>query len=121
MQAIDEFNVKTPSAATPCGQLSGGNIQRVILARAFSHDPQVLLLHNPTRGLDIASTTFVYDRVRRAAAAGCVVIVISEDLDEVIALADRVQVVYAGRLVGDVPRGATDPYALGRLMTGVGE
>jgi len=121
VQAIDEFNVKTPSAATPCGQLSGGNIQRVILARAFSHDPQVLLLHNPTRGLDIASTTFVYDRIRRAAAAGCVVIVISEDLDEVIALADRVQVAYAGRLVGDVPRGATDPYALGRLMTGVGE
>ncbi len=120
VRAIDEFSVKTPSAATPCGQLSGGNIQRVILARAFAHQPQVLLLHNPTRGLDIASTTFVYERVRRAAAAGCVVIVISEDLDEVIALADRVRVVYSGRLVGDVPRGSTDPYELGRLMTGVG-
>ena len=120
VHAIEEFSVKTPSAATPCGQLSGGNIQRVILARAFARDPQVLLLHNPTRGLDIASTTFVYDRIRRAAGAGCVVIVISEDLDEVIALADRVQVVYAGRLVGDVPRGSTDPYELGRLMTGVG-
>ena len=66
------------------------------------------------------STAFVYDRVRRAAAEGCVVIVISEDLDEVIALADRVKVVYSGRLVGDVARGATDPYELGRLMTGVG-
>jgi simple sugar transport system ATP-binding protein len=120
VRAIDEFSVKTPSAATPCGQLSGGNIQRVILARAFARQPQVLLLHNPTRGLDIASTTFVYERVRRAAAAGCVVIVISEDLDEVIALADRVRVVYSGRLVGDVPRGSTDPYELGRLMTGVG-
>ena len=120
VRAIDEFSVKTPSAATPCGQLSGGNIQRVILARAFAHQPQVLLLHNPTRGLDIASTTFVYERVRRAAAAGCVVIVISEDLDEVIALADRVRVVYSGRLVGDVSRGSTDPYELGRLMTGVG-
>lgn len=118
--AIEEFNVKTPSASTPCGQLSGGNIQRVILARAFAHRPKVLLLHNPTRGLDIASTRFVYDRVRRAAADGCVVIVISEDLDEVIALADRVRVVYSGRLVGDVARGATDPYELGRLMTGVG-
>lgn len=118
--AIEEFSVKTPSASTPCGQLSGGNIQRVILARAFAHHPKVLLLHNPTRGLDIASTRFVYDRVRRAAAEGCVVIVISEDLDEVIALADRVKVVYSGRLVGDVARGATDPYELGRLMTGVG-
>ena len=118
--AIEEFSVKTPSASTACGQLSGGNIQRVILARAFAHQPKVLLLHNPTRGLDIASTRFVYDRVRRAAAEGCVVIVISEDLDEVIALADRVSVVYSGRLVGDVARGATDPYELGRLMTGVG-
>lgn len=119
-QAIHEFKVKTPGAATPCGQLSGGNIQRVILARAFAHNPRLLVLHNPTRGLDIASTQFVYDRVRTAAAEGCAVIVISEDLDEVIALADRVQVVYSGRLVGDFPRGKTDPYELGTLMTGVG-
>ncbi|MFN8046935.1 MAG: ABC transporter ATP-binding protein [Dermatophilaceae bacterium] len=119
-RAIDEFSIKTPSAATACGRLSGGNIQRVILARAFGRDPSVLLLHNPTRGLDIASTAFVYDRVRRAAAAGCSVILISEDLDEVLALADRVRVVYSGRLVGDVPRESADPYALGRLMTGVG-
>jgi simple sugar transport system ATP-binding protein len=119
VRAISEYNVKTPSAATACGQLSGGNIQRVILARAFAHDPKLLLLHNPTRGLDIASTTFVYDRIRAAAARGCVVIVVSEDLDEVIALGDRVKVVYSGRLVGDFARGETDPYELGRLMTGV--
>jgi simple sugar transport system ATP-binding protein len=118
--AIREYKVRTPSAATPCGQLSGGNIQRVILARAFSHDPSLLVLHNPTRGLDIASTQFVYERVRAATARGCSVVLISEDLDEVIALADRVKVVYSGRLVGDVPRGQTDPYELGRLMTGVG-
>jgi simple sugar transport system ATP-binding protein len=92
----------------------------VILARAFSHDPSLLVLHNPTRGLDIASTQFVYERVRAATARGCSVVLISEDLDEVIALADRVKVVYSGRLVGDVPRGQTDPYELGRLMTGVG-
>jgi simple sugar transport system ATP-binding protein len=119
VRAIGEYNVKTPSAATACGQLSGGNIQRVILARAFAHDPKLLLLHNPTRGLDIASTTFVYDRIRAAATRGCVVIVVSEDLDEVIALGDRVKVVYSGRLIGDFERGHTDPYELGRLMTGV--
>ncbi|MFC7490442.1 MULTISPECIES: ABC transporter ATP-binding protein [unclassified Knoellia] len=118
--AIKEFNVKTPSAATACGQLSGGNIQRVILARAFAHDPKLLLLHNPTRGLDIRSTQFVYDRVRRAAAGGCVVIVISEDLDEVLALSDRVTVAYSGQLVGEFARGEANPYDLGRLMTGVG-
>lgn len=120
VEAIREFSVKTPSAATPCGQLSGGNIQRVILARAFAHEPKLLLLHNPTRGLDIRSTQFVYDRVRRAAADGCVVIVISEDLDEVLALADRVTVAYSGRLVGEFARGEANPYDLGRLMTGVG-
>jgi simple sugar transport system ATP-binding protein len=119
VRAIEEFSVRTPGASTPCGQLSGGNIQRVILARAFSHEPRLLLLHNPTRGLDLASVQFVYERVRRAAAAGTSVIVISEDLDEVIALADRVKVIYSGRLVGDVARGATDPYELGRLMVGV--
>jgi simple sugar transport system ATP-binding protein len=119
-RAIEEFRVKTSSVSTPCGQLSGGNIQRVILARAFAREPKVLLLHNPTRGLDIASTRFVYERVRRAAANGASIIVISEDLDEVIALADRVRVIYSGRLVGDIPRGETDPYELGRLMMGVG-
>ena len=119
VQSIAEYNVQTPSAATACGQLSGGNIQRVILARAFAHEPKLLLLHNPTRGLDLASTKFVYERIRAAAARGCVVIVVSEDLDEVIALGDRVKVVYSGRLVGDFARGQTDPYEVGRLMTGV--
>ncbi|MEO6020043.1 MAG: ABC transporter ATP-binding protein [Knoellia sp.] len=118
--AIKEFSVKTPSAATPCGQLSGGNIQRVILARAFAHNPKLLLLHNPTRGLDLRSTQFVYDRVRRAASQGCTVIVISEDLDEVLALSDRVTVAYSGQLVGDFARGEANPYDLGRLMTGLG-
>lgn len=120
LDAIRAYSVRTPSASTPCGQLSGGNIQRVILARAFSHEPTLLVLHNPTRGLDIASTQFVYEKVRDATARGCSVVLISEDLDEVIALADRVKVVYSGRLVGEVPRGQTDPYELGRLMTGVG-
>ncbi|EAP97785.1 RbsA [Janibacter sp. HTCC2649] len=120
VEAIKEFSVKTPSAATPCGQLSGGNIQRVILARAFAHNPKLLLLHNPTRGLDLRSTQFVYDRVRRAASEGCVVIVISEDLDEVLALSDRITVAYSGQLVGDFARGEANPYDLGRLMTGVG-
>lgn len=119
-RAISDYSVKTPNAETACGQLSGGNIQRVILARAFAREPRVLLLHNPTRGLDIASTQFVYERAREAAARGCSVIVVSEDLDEVIALGDRVGVVYAGRVVGNFERGHTDPYELGRLMMGVG-
>lgn len=119
VQIIGEYSIKTPSQHTPAGQLSGGNIQRVILARAFGHHPKMLVLHNPTRGLDIASTKFVYDRVRQAAVEGCAVVVISEDLDEVIALAGRVSVIYSGRLVGERVRGKVDPYEIGRLMTGV--
>jgi simple sugar transport system ATP-binding protein len=117
---IEEYSVKAPGPATQAGQLSGGNMQRVILARAFAQEPSLLVLHNPTRGLDIRSTQFVYERVRSAAAAGCAVLIISEDLDELIVLADRVAVVYGGRLVGERPRGSIDPYEMGRLMTGVG-
>jgi simple sugar transport system ATP-binding protein len=117
--AIAEYSIKAPGAATQAGQLSGGNIQRVILARAFAHRPKLLVLHNPTRGLDIRSTQFVYERVREAAAEGCSVVVISEDLDELVTLADRVAVVYGGRVVGEHPRGHVDVYEVGREMAGI--
>jgi simple sugar transport system ATP-binding protein len=116
---IDEYSIRAPGFRTAAGQLSGGNIQRMILARAFARHPHLLLLHNPTRGLDLASTQFVYDRVRAAAAAGCAVLVISEDLDEIMALAHRISIIYSGRLVAAMDRAAADPYQLGRLMTGV--
>ena len=118
--AIAEYSVKASGPGMQAGQLSGGNMQRVILARAFAHEPSLLVLHNPTRGLDIRSTQFVYDRVRDAARSGCSVIVISEDLDELIVLADRIAVIYSGQLVGERTRGHVDAYEIGRLMTGVG-
>lgn len=117
--AIKDFSIKTPSEQAPAGSLSGGNIQRVILARAFAHDPQLLILHNPTRGLDINSTQFVYDRVRAAAERGCCVLVISEDLDELLALAPTIAVIYNGAIVGTRTGAHIDPYELGVLMTGV--
>ncbi|HEX5532882.1 MAG TPA: ABC transporter ATP-binding protein [Actinomycetales bacterium] len=117
---IQEYAIKAPGQATQAGQLSGGNIQRVILARAFAHQPKLLLLHNPTRGLDIRSTQFVYEKVREAAAAGCSVLVLSEDLDELVTLADRICVIYSGALVGERSRNQVDPYEIGRLMTGIG-
>ncbi len=119
VEAIRTFSVRANGPGTPAGDLSGGNIQRVILARAFAHEPRLLILHNPTRGLDIRSTSFVYDRVRRAADDGCSVVLISEDLDEVIALADRVLALYQGSIVGSWPRGDVDPYVVGRSMTGM--
>ena len=115
------FPIKAPSASPPAAQLSGGNIQRIILARAFSHEPGFLTLHNPTRGLDIPSTQFVYDRTRDAAAGGTAVLLISEDLDELTNLCDRILVVYSGRIVGERRRGEYDQYEIGPLMAGLEE
>jgi simple sugar transport system ATP-binding protein len=121
VDAIAEFSVRANGPGTLVGDLSGGNIQRVILARAFARQPRMLILHNPTRGLDIGSTRFVYQQVRKATAAGCAVLLISEDLDEVIALSDRVIALYQGSKAGEWQHGSVDSYAVGRSMTGLGE
>ena len=81
----------------------------------------MLVLQNPTRGLDLRSARFVYDRVHEARERGCAVVLISEDLDELSLLADRMVVLYSGRIVGERRRGDYDAYALGRLMAGVQE
>jgi len=120
-RAIETFSIRANSPATRAGDLSGGNIQRVILARAFAHRPRFLVLHNPTRGLDIGSTRFVYEQIRAATADGCAVVVISEDLDEVIAISDRVIALYQGGQAGEWRGGEVDPYEVGRRMTGLGK
>ena len=119
VETMSAYSVKASGASAAAATLSGGNIQRVILARAFALYPGFLILHNPTRGLDIGSTQFVYDRVREAAAEGTSVLLLSEDLDELTHLADRILVVYAGRAVGERLRGEYDQYELGRFMAGV--
>ncbi|MGY1620947.1 ABC transporter ATP-binding protein [Geodermatophilus sp. SYSU D00965] len=118
---IDRYTIKTPGPDAPAGNLSGGNIQRLVLARAFDRQPSVLVLQNPTRGLDLRSTRFVYDRVHEARDRGCAVVLVSEDLDELSLLADRMVVLYSGTIVGERRRGHYDVYELGRLMAGVRE
>ncbi|HZB21926.1 MAG TPA: ABC transporter ATP-binding protein [Blastococcus sp.] len=118
---IDRYSIKTPGPDAPAGNLSGGNIQRLVLARAFDREPTVLVLQNPTRGLDLRSAQFVYDRVHDARDRGCAVVLISEDLDELSLLADRMVVLYSGEVVGERARGDYDAYELGRLMAGVRE
>ena len=118
-ELITKFSVQTSGPSALAGDLSGGNIQRVILGRAFARDPRFLILHNPTRGLDLRSTQFVYDQVRIATDAGCAVLLISEDLDEVLALSDRVLALYSGRCTGTWARGQADQYEVGRCMTGL--
>jgi len=91
----------------------------VMLARAFSHPCRVLIAHNPTRGLDVPSTEFVYSKLLELREAGAGIVLISEDLDELLLLCDRIAVVYRGRIAGTLARPAFDRYALGRLMSGV--
>lgn len=119
VDAIDQFSIRASGPEALAGDLSGGNIQRVILARAFARRPTLLILHNPTRGLDLQSTQFVYEQVRAATEMGCSVLLISEDLDEVIALSDRVLALYSGHVTGRWTRGNVDPFVVGRAMTGL--
>jgi ABC-type uncharacterized transport system ATPase subunit len=101
--------------------LSGGNIQKVLLARVLSREPKVIVVAQPTRGLDIGATEYVRGELLARRAAGAAVLLVSEDLDELLALADRLIVLYEGRVVGEMPAAGADPERLGILMSGRGQ
>lgn len=115
---ICEYNIKTTGPDEIGGNLSGGNIQRVMIARAFSQPSKLLLAHNPTRGLDIPSMDFVYKKIFEHAATGMTALIISEDLDELLLICDRIAVMYRGKIVGILPREKFEKYEIGRLMSG---
>jgi len=117
-ELIRDFDVRGATHATPARQLSGGNLQKVVLGREFSAKPSVLVAASPTRGLDVAAIASVHGYLREAAGEGMAILLISEDLDEILALAHRVVVLYEGELAGEVdPRGAT-VNEIGLLMAG---
>jgi simple sugar transport system ATP-binding protein len=118
-QLVDEFRVKTPSIDTPIKSLSGGNIQKVILAREISNAPKVLIAAQPTRGVDIGATEYIHQRLLDQRAEGTAILLISEDLDEVLALSDRIAVLYEGEIMGVVDRKDTNAQELGLMMAGV--
>jgi ABC-type uncharacterized transport system ATPase subunit len=97
---LPEFDVRAPSADVLAGMLSGGNQQKLILARALEASPGVLVVENPTRGLDVLASSAVHDRIRQAAARGVAVLVYSSDLDEVLELSQRLLVVTRGQVTG---------------------
>ncbi len=96
-QAVESFNVKTPSIDTPLKNLSGGNIQKLILARELSRRPEVLIASQPTRGVDIGASEYIHHRLLEQREQGTATLLISEDLDEIRALSDRIAVIYEGR------------------------
>ncbi len=120
-ELIRKFRVKTPSRDTTAGSLSGGNIQKVVLARELSRQPRVIVAAQPTRGLDIGATEYVHEQLIEQRRNGAAILMISEDLDEVMALSDRIAVIYEGRIMGIVPREEAAPEKLGLMMAGVQE
>jgi simple sugar transport system ATP-binding protein len=113
-----ELDVRPADPSLPARALSGGNQQKVILARELDERPKILLAVQPTRGLDIGAIATVHERLRRARDAGGGVLLFSLDLDEVLALADRILVLYGGRVMGVMAGEGADERALGRLMLG---
>jgi simple sugar transport system ATP-binding protein len=118
-ELVDRFNVKTPRLETPLKNLSGGNIQKLILARELSREPKVLIAAQPTRGVDIGATEYIHHRLLEQRDAGMAILLISEDLDEIQEMSDRIAVMYEGQIVGIVDRGTATLEQLGLLMAGV--
>ncbi|MEX1143342.1 MAG: ABC transporter ATP-binding protein [Anaerolineales bacterium] len=116
---IRQFQVKTPSRETPAKSLSGGNIQKMVLARELARQPRAIVAAQPTRGLDIGATEYVRGLLLEQRVAGAAILLISEDLDEILALSDRIAVLYEGQIMDILPRAQATPEALGLLMAGV--
>ncbi|MFJ6567397.1 ABC transporter ATP-binding protein [Streptomyces sp. NPDC091292] len=114
----EEFNIVTPSLDAPVRSLSGGNQQRVVLARELSGDTHVLVAAQPTHGLDVGAIEDMYARLRKASAEGVGVLLISTEFEEVMALATRIAVISAGRITGALPTADATPERLGMLVGG---
>jgi len=116
---MEEFDIRAPSAKSQVGLLSGGNMQKVILAREISRPLRLLLASQPTRGLDIHATSFIREQICRARDNGLAVLWISEDLDELLMVADRIAVIFDGRIVGILSQEEASVSLIGQMMTGM--
>ncbi len=115
---VGQFDVRPPRPQLPVGNLSGGNQQKVVLAREFSEDPALLIASQPTRGLDVGAAEFVHERLVEKRDAGAAILLVSAELDEVLALSDRIAVLYEGRIMQIFEAGEADEEEIGLLMTG---
>ncbi len=118
-ELVTAFDIKTPTLDTPARNLSGGNIQKLIVARELSREPGVLLVAQPTRGIDVAAAQYIHGRLLEQREEGRGVLIISEDLDEEVALADRILVMYGGSIIGTADPHTTSREEIGLLMAGV--
>jgi general nucleoside transport system ATP-binding protein len=116
---MQQFDIRAPSPLTRAGSLSGGNQQKLVVARECARPLRVLIAAQPTRGLDVGAIAFLHRQIVQQRAQGCAVLLVSVELDEVMALSDRIAVMYQGRIVATVAARETTREALGRLMTGL--
>jgi simple sugar transport system ATP-binding protein len=116
---VNEFSVKTPRLDTPIKNLSGGNIQKLIMARELSRHPRALIAAQPTRGVDIGATEYIHQRLLQQRDEHTAILLISEDLDEIRTLSDRIAVMYEGRIIGIVERNQATVEQIGLMMAGI--
>jgi len=121
MECVELFDVRTPSILVPVSNLSGGNQQKVIVAREFSRPIKLLIASQPTRGLDVGSIEYIHGRIIEKRDEGCAVLLVSPELDEVMSLSDRIAVMYEGQIVATLPAEEATKERLGLLMAGIKE
>jgi simple sugar transport system ATP-binding protein len=121
VRLMQVFDIRAPSPSTRAGNLSGGNQQKLVVARESSRPVTLLIAAQPTRGLDIGAMTFIHRHIVQQRDQGCAVLLVSADLDEVLALSDRIAVMYQGKLMAVVEAHTVTREALGRLMAGMSE
>lgn len=115
---MSDFDIIAPNEETPAGNLSGGNIQRLILARELSRNPKLFIATQPTRGLDVGATEFIRKKLMEQRGKGMAILLISEDLDEIMSMSDRIAVMYEGKIVGVVPAAEAKIKEIGLMMAG---
>jgi ABC-type uncharacterized transport system ATPase subunit len=117
-QAIADYSIKAPSPDAPIGKLSGGNVQRAVLARELHGEIEVLIVANPCFGLDFAAVAEIRSRIMAARNRGTAVLLLSTDLDEIFAMSDRILVMSEGRIVHESPVASAEVAVIGRFMAG---
>jgi general nucleoside transport system ATP-binding protein len=118
-QLVEEFDIRTPSVVTTVGSLSGGNQQKVIVAREFSRPIKLLVASQPTRGLDVGSVEYIHRRIVEKRDEGCAVLLVSSELDEIMELSDRIAVMYRGKIIDILSEKEATKEGIGLLMAGI--
>jgi simple sugar transport system ATP-binding protein len=118
-ERVKEFDIRTPSIFLQASTLSGGNQQKVIVAREFSRPIKLLIAAQPTRGLDVGSIEYIHGRIVQKRDDGCAVLLVSPELDEILSLSDRIAVMFAGKILDIIPTEKATKEGLGLLMAGI--